>query len=214
MASSSPPSDADRLAGARRLLELTAAVVHDLNQSLLVIAGQLEMIREGIVGPDSLPRQVEAMDGAAQRAVRLTRGLRAELGRGEVLGASDVAEVVRLVAPELDLHLADGLRVAVREDRLALLVRELARNALTHGAPPVWVDLRADGARARLEVVDHGPGVPEAERLDLLKPFRGAGEGVGLAIVSRIARGASGHVELAETPGGGLTARVWLPLDG
>jgi len=212
---SAPPSSGahDALLQQRRRLELVSAVVHDLNQPLMVVLGQLELIREGIVGPDALPRNLEAMEAAAQRMSHLSRGLREELSRAEPRGSSDLAEIVRATAPDLDLHLTEGLQVPVRADRIALVVHELVTNARRYGAPPVWLDTVADGARARVEVVDHGPGIPEAGRAELLKPFASDRGGVGLPIVARIARGAGGQIELAETPGGGLTVRVWLPLE-
>ena len=73
-----------------------------------------------------------------------------------------------------------------------------------------------------LEITDHGPGIPPAETERLKRPFtqletartNASGTGLGLAIVERIARLHDGRLELLPNPGGGLLARLVLPIDG
>ncbi|MGO2043825.1 MAG: ATP-binding protein, partial [Cellulosimicrobium funkei] len=68
---------------------------------------------------------------------------------------------------------------------------------------------------------DHGPGVPTTQRGRLFERFYRAdtsrnrssgGSGLGLAIVAAIVGAHRGRVSVRETPGGGLTVRVDLPL--
>jgi signal transduction histidine kinase len=75
--------------------------------------------------------------------------------------------------------------------------------------------------RAILEVVDRGMGVPESERDRLFAPFSRApsavesgvsGTGLGLYISRRIVEAHGGSIELRDTPGGGATFRVTLPV--
>ena len=71
---------------------------------------------------------------------------------------------------------------------------------------------------AVLEVSDNGAGIaPDdrrrvLERFVRLSPGDGKGSGLGLSIVGEIAALHGGKVELDDTPGGGLTVRVLLPL--
>jgi two-component system osmolarity sensor histidine kinase EnvZ len=74
-----------------------------------------------------------------------------------------------------------------------------------------------DGKTAYLEVLDRGPGIPEADAERMLQPFTRmdnarstSGTGLGLAIVDRIARLHGGTVQLLPRAGGGLRARVEL----
>ena len=90
-----------------------------------------------------------------------------------------------------------GQPVTVRGDPRLLrrMIRNLLENARRHGAPPIDVRVsRAEGA-VELGVSDHGPGIPDAEREDMFRPFyrftdggERAGAGLGLALVRQIAR--------------------------
>ena len=99
------------------------------------------------------------------------------------------------------------------------LVANLIENALRHGGPDVEVGTAAENGRAVVEVLDRGPGIPSgAGRRDAAAvhaPGHRAldtGTGLGLAIVDRIARLHGGEVKLLPREGGGLRARVELPL--
>jgi two-component system osmolarity sensor histidine kinase EnvZ len=70
-----------------------------------------------------------------------------------------------------------------------------------------------------IEVLDRGPGIPQEESENMLQPFTRldrarstSGSGLGLAIVDRIARLHGGSVRLLAREGGGLRARVELPI--
>jgi len=74
---------------------------------------------------------------------------------------------------------------------------------------------------AVVEIDDNGPGIPPADRERVFEPFyrrepsrnrKTGGAGLGLAIVRSIARGHGGDVALFNRVGGGMTARVQLPL--
>jgi signal transduction histidine kinase len=81
------------------------------------------------------------------------------------------------------------------------------------------VSLRTSLGQAVLEVSDNGAGIPAPERQRVLERFvrlspgDGKGSGLGLAIVHEIAALHEGSVELDDTPGGGLTVRVRLPMN-
>jgi signal transduction histidine kinase len=101
----------------------------------------------------------------------------------------------------------DGDVVTLRGDPRLLrrLLRNLLDNAQRHGRPPIRVELRRDGPRAALAVLDSGDGIPPAAREQVFLPFRRiapsrgcdegkegdrkeAGAGLGLALVRQIAR--------------------------
>ena len=70
-----------------------------------------------------------------------------------------------------------------------------------------------------MEVLDRGPGIPPEQAERMLQPFTRldsarstSGTGLGLAIVDRIARMHGGRVRLLLREGGGLRARVEIPV--
>jgi two-component system OmpR family sensor kinase len=99
----------------------------------------------------------------------------------------------------------------------------LVSNALTHtpAGTPVLVRVSTGEGQAQVEVVDAGPGIPAADqrrvferffRADTSRARASGGSGLGLSIVAALVAAHGGSVELTETPGGGATFRVTLPL--
>lgn len=100
------------------------------------------------------------------------------------------------------------------------LISNLLNNAIAHGEKDVCIATRSEGGKLILEVLDRGSGIPPQEAERLKQPFTRleqarsgkGGSGLGLAIVDRIARHHGGSFELLPREGGGLVARVSLPL--
>jgi two-component system OmpR family sensor kinase len=111
------------------------------------------------------------------------------------------------------------------ENRIRQVIANLLGNARRFTADDSPIELRV-GADARtgmgwIEVVDHGEGVPEQIREQIFQRFWRAdnsrtretgGAGLGLSIVASIVDALHGTVGVTETPGGGATFRVSIPL--
>lgn len=99
---------------------------------------------------------------------------------------------------------------------------EIAVGALGPGVTTTLTPLRtAPAGTAVVEVRDHGPGVPEADAQKVFQRFyrsdssrnrETGGSGLGLAIVAQIIERHGGTVRMLQTPGGGATVRIELPL--
>lgn len=123
--------------------------------------------------------------------------------------------------PELDIPAV----VLGEENKIRQVITNLIGNAIRftpHGSPLELV-VHVDPARGvgMLDIVDHGEGVPPQIRDKIFQRFWRAdtsrtratgGSGLGLAIVSGIISAHKGSVDVLETPGGGATFRVSLPL--
>ena len=107
-------------------------------------------------------------------------------------------------------------------DRLALeqIIDNLVSNALKYGAgTPVEVSAESCGERVRLQVRDHGSGIPAADRERVFGRFeravgqgeRRSGFGVGLWVVRQLTEAMEGSVVVGDTPGGGASFTVTLP---
>jgi two-component system OmpR family sensor kinase len=125
-------------------------------------------------------------------------------------------EPVKLVIPAVVLG---------EENKLRQVVTNLMGNAMRFTPPgsPIELGVRVDAARrlAILDIIDHGEGVPPQIRQKIFQRFWRAdssrtretgGSGLGLAIVSAIISQHKGTVEVLDTPGGGATFRIALPL--
>jgi signal transduction histidine kinase len=120
------------------------------------------------------------------------------------------------------------IRTAAREEvradpeRIGQVLRNLLANAAayTPAGSPIELSAARDGARVRIAVVDHGPGVEAAERRRIFEKYgRGrsgrearVGAGLGLYLSRRIVRAHGGELSVEPTPGGGATFAFDLPL--
>ncbi len=134
--------------------------------------------------------------------------------------AAEVIERFRKLGHEIGEDLQPVPDAVLRPLALRRAVTNLLDNALRYGEAGVAVRTYGEGGRVVLEVLDRGPGIP-AESIERLKqPFTrieaarsgGGGSGLGLAIVDRIARSHGGEFDLLPRAGGGLVARIRLPL--
>ena len=138
-----------------------------------------------------------------------------------------VRQVVALVS-EVNPNIAIGVegdeqaRVAANRKLFERAVSNVVRNAVAYGKTQVRVEVRSHKKGCVVDVQDDGPGIPEAERPNVLKPFvrLGGGEtkvrgtGLGLAIVSRIMRLHKGALHIVAAPRGGTSCQlVWPPAD-
>jgi signal transduction histidine kinase len=106
----------------------------------------------------------------------------------------------------------------VRGDVAALrsAVQNLVANAIKYGGPDRWVGVRATrqsgrtGDEVRIDVSDHGHGIPPSEIPHIFEPFyRGGdavarqirGSGLGLSLVRRIVTAHGGRVSVASRAG-------------
>ncbi|ROS59231.1 two-component system OmpR family sensor kinase [Frigoribacterium sp. PhB160] len=111
------------------------------------------------------------------------------------------------------------------ENKLRQIVTNLMGNAMrfTDRGSPIELAVQSDPGRgvATIDIVDHGEGIPPQIREKIFQRFWRAdssrtrdtgGSGLGLAIVSGIVQAHQGEVDVLDTPGGGATFRVALPL--
>jgi signal transduction histidine kinase len=105
------------------------------------------------------------------------------------------------------------------QQRLRRVLTNLAENAARHAAAgPVELRLAVEPGRLVAEVLDRGPGLPAAQLGEVSRQYVSLGErrgtaGLGLWIVAQLVSGLGGRLELSARDGGGLVARLEVPLD-
>lgn len=161
--------------------------------------------------------QLARFDAEAIYAPKLTACRPALLARQLVIEFSQLAEE-RLI--DLGLGYCDEGAIAADEAGLRILLGNLIDNALRYAGAGsrIDVEVRAEPDQMMLWVIDTGPGIPAAAREQVFERFRRLasadipGSGLGLAIVKEIVELHHGQIHLRDTPGGGLSVRVALPL--
>jgi two-component system, OmpR family, sensor histidine kinase TctE len=202
---------------------------HQMRTPLAGLKGQLELAMAER-DPEALRSRLVKVNAAVERSAHLVHQL-LSLARseGEVpMETVDVAALARELAREWTPRmLAQGVDFGYEgEDALscrgnALLIREALNNLLDNAAryagrdATITLRTRVQEGKAVLEVEDNGPGISEAERLQLFQRFVRASEvpggvGLGLAIVREIAQRHGGDAFVERVQPRGLLARIEL----
>jgi two-component system sensor histidine kinase MprB len=222
-------SRAELAASAAAQRQLVADASHELRTPVTSLRTNIEvLIAGGDIDADERRRMLEDVRDQAEELSALVGDV-IELARGDRPLGDDVEDVrldeVVAEAVERARRHAPGVRFAVDAepavlagagDRLGRAVGNLLANAAGHSPPGGLVEVRLhDGV---LEVRDHGPGVPDADKPYVFDRFyRGAsarsrpGSGLGLAIVRQAVEAHGGAVEVGDAEGGGAVFRVRLP---
>jgi sigma-B regulation protein RsbU (phosphoserine phosphatase) len=213
--------------------QMMGIVSHDLRNPLSTI--HLSAVLLGL--SDLTAQQREAIgrvDRAVKRAERLIRDLlgftQARFG-GSIAVKPEAVDLHEVVAEALqELAAAFPERKFAHErsgpgacqadtDRIAQALGNLVANAANYGSPGAPIRVRTDGSGAGFLISVHNEGEPIGEHLrhSLFEPMvRGAaagtrGVGLGLFIVSEVAKAHGGSVTLASAPGEGTTFTIRLP---
>ncbi|MDP9346651.1 MAG: HAMP domain-containing histidine kinase [Actinomycetota bacterium] len=227
---------AERQASEDRLRRFLSDASHELRTPLSSIRGYAELFRIGAArAPADTDKAMRRIEEEAARMGLLVEDLlvlaRLDEVRDVVHEPVDVAQVARdgvddarVTAPdrEIDLHAENGAIVSGEPSQLRQVLANLLRNALVHTPAGTPVDVRVTraGTRVRLEVRDHGHGLPTSDAGALFERFwraeagreRGrAGAGLGLAIVAGIVDAHGGSVDAGNAPDGGAVFTVELP---
>lgn len=210
--------------------QLLDDVRHELKTPITIVRGHLEMMDPadphdvtetrdlGITELDRMARLVDDIDALA--------AIEAGTLSTEVIDVSALTDRVGELVTAFPRHtwVVEGRargRIHGDYDRLVQAWLQLADNAAKHtpADSPIEIGSTTDATTANLWVRDHGPGIPPAARHRVFRRFdrvsgrRGVeGSGLGLSIVDAIVKAHDGHCTIADTPGGGTTMTIHIPL--
>jgi len=226
----------DRSEKSRRAL--TADIAHELRTPLAVQRANLEALEDGIypLDQDALKPLLEQNE----LLVRLVEDLRtlslADAGELELHKRSvDLLELIHLTAKSFEPALAKNAitlqvrsigelpRVNADPDRIQQILHNLLQNALryTPAGKSIDIELQLEGKEIRLDVRDHGAGIPPEAfdliferfyRADSSRERESGSTGLGLAIARKLAEAHGGTLTVSNHPQGGAIFTLRLPL--
>ena len=201
---------------------MLAAVSHDLRTPITRMRMRAEYIEDGQTKAKIL-RDLEQMHAMVGACLSYLRGVAPQ----EFL-ALDLASLLHTIVDQFvdvgaDVRF-DGAGEYIihgHADELERAFCNLLDNAVKF-AGGAEIMVTKSGEKAIVEVADHGPGIPPEKKKAMLQPFQRGSEnptlnsdegfGLGLAIARAVVEAHGGQLELADREGGGLLARVTLPL--
>jgi len=211
--------------------EFVSTVSHELRTPLTSIRGSLGLLSGGVAGPIPAPAKalLDIAHRNAERLILLVNDIldieKIEAGKmrfsmksldldalaaeavqtAEGLAATRAVQLVRRTK-------APGLRVYADEQRLLQVMANLLSNAVKFSPEggTVEVDVQSHQGQARVQVTDHGPGIPEASQGRIFQRFYQAdsssarekgGTGLGLSICKALVERMDGRVAFRSRPG-------------
>ncbi|HLZ45085.1 MAG TPA: GAF domain-containing sensor histidine kinase [Gemmatimonadales bacterium] len=213
-----------------------AMMNHELRNALTGVYGWAErLVRTR--APETIPHSAQEVFEAAERTITLLNNFldltRLDAGKmrpvwRDVNLATAMDKARTGVAPAAE---AKQIAITIRRNsgpdhlltdpvRFEQILINLLSNAIRHGPNGRPVDITAESVDSalRLRIVDRGPGVPTELRERIFEPFErfdpgsGLGTGLGLPVSRRLAEVMGGKLWAEETPGGGATFVLMLPL--
>ena len=222
----------------RNRREFTANVSHELKTPLQGIIGSAELIENGMVKPEDMPRFIGHIRKEASRLVTLIEDIirLSQLDEGRQMPSEQVdlfelADEVKSVlegaceAKNINMKLmgehvcVDGVKRLLYE-----IIYNLCDNAVKYNNEGgiADIDISSDEKNAYITVRDSGIGIPQDQqervferfyRVDKSHSKESGGTGLGLSIVKHAVSYHNGTVSMKSEPGNGTEIRVALPLN-
>ena len=201
---------------------MLAAISHDMGTPLTRLRLRLDLLEDSDIRNRSL-EDLNIMEQQIEMALNFLR----DGASSEPILRIDIPSLLQSLSDQyadlgfsIETHWQGRFTILARNAELTRAISNLIDNAIQY-ASAVEISAGLKGGRVWIDIIDHGPGIPDAERERLQEPFergdqarkvhQGTGFGLGLATSKAIVEAAAGTLELRETKGGGLTVRLQFP---
>ena len=224
-----------------RRASFVSAVTHELRTPLTTFRLYSDMLSSGAVREEKRPVYLNVLSREADRLSHLVENVLAfsKIERGSARSAVAEVELNTLLASfserfatrleaaglKLDLIAADPISLKLDASALEHILFNLIDNAAKYAAssepPVVTIQSAMRKASVEIRVADHGPGIPDAERRRIFRPFHKSakqaaetkpGVGLGLALSKRLAGSMGGSLTCSRRTDGGSGAEFILSL--
>ena len=221
-----------------RLRRFVADASHELRTPLATISGYAELRgKGGLPAPQDEDKAWSRIESESRRMAVLIEDMLAlaRLDQSQALriGAVDAAQIIRDAAGDhaaidprrpIRVDSPDSVMLEADEERLTQVITSLLSNVRVHTPEGTETDVVVKPAAGvvSIDVVDNGPGIPDAaldqifDRFYRADPSRSrslGGAGLGLAIVQAIVEAHGGTVSASRAGPGGTRIAIQLPRE-
>ncbi len=199
--------------------EMLSGISHDLRTPLTRLKLQLAFIKQQELAK-KMGDDIEEMERMLNEYLEFARHQKSE--KSEIVNINFLIEniIKKYDEKEINLQLEQNVEINIRANAIKRCLINLIDNALSYGQKVEVLTMRKMNNIVIL-VDDDGPGIPEKEYQNVMKPFyridksRGqnkAGVGLGLSIANDIIRSHGGNISFGKSPLSGLRVKVSLPF--
>ena len=198
--------------------EMLSGISHDLRTPLTRLKLQLALLKQQDLAK-KMSDDIEEMEKMLNEYLEFSRHQKNE--ETEIVNLDDLVKdlVKKYDKKEIDLSIEEDLQINIRPNSIKRCISNLLDNGLSYGKK-IKISAQKTVSNISLFVDDDGPGIPENEYQNVMKPFyridksRGqnkSGVGLGLSIANDIIRSHGGSISLMKAPLGGLRVKISFP---
>ncbi len=228
-------SAAEARAARDQMERFLADVSHEFRTPLTALYGYSDLHAKGMLDDEAIERAMQRIGSESARLNALVNDMMQLARKGSASAEPEVFDLADIVVDVVDdlrsahpdraieCRISSGIesRLVGVPGQVHQAILNLGANACGHSDDEILVELTADLTHLAISIVDHGPGIDEADRERIFRPFvrldasrrrsGNAGAGLGLALTNQIAAAHRGGIHVDQTPGGGATITLRLP---
>ena len=199
--------------------EMLSGISHDLRTPLTRLKLQLELLKQQDLAK-KMSDDIEEMERMLNEYLEFSRHQKNE--ETESVNINNLINdiIKKYDVDQINIHIEENIKINIRANAIKRCLINLIDNGLSYGKK-VEIITKKLVNNLVIFIDDNGPGIPEKEYQNVMKPFyridksRGlnkSGVGLGLSITNDIIRSHGGNIVLEKSPLGGLRVKISLPL--
>ena len=199
--------------------EMLSGISHDLRTPLTRLKLQLALLKQQDLAK-KMSDDIEEMERMLNEYLEFSRNQRSE--DTEIIDIENlINEIIsKYDSKKISIHFEKNIKISMRKNSIKRCLINLIDNGLSYGKK-VEILTKKTIKDVLIFIDDDGPGIPEKEYENVLKPFyridksRGqnkSGVGLGLSIANDIIRSHGGNIYLEKSPLNGLRVKISLPF--
>ena len=199
--------------------EMLSGISHDLRTPLTRLKLQLALSKDQNI-VKKMSEDIEEMERMLNEYLEFSRNQKNE--ETKVINVNNLIEEIiqKYDSKKINVRSEESIKINMRPNAIKRCLTNLIDNGLAYGKK-VEIVFKKRIRDLVIFVDDNGPGIPENEYKNVMKPFyridksRGqnkSGVGLGLSIANDIIRSHGGNISLEKSPLSGLRVKISLPL--